>query len=59
VEDVFLGLQVALAENMPELLLFDEYFGQLETEKDAYPVTFPCTQLVCRRMANAVGRHPA
>lgn len=31
-----------LAEEMPELSLVDEDYGQLETQEDTYPVTFPC-----------------
>ncbi len=41
-ETLFLSVQKRIAENMPELSLVDEDYGQLNTEEDAYPVTFPC-----------------
>lgn len=31
-----------IAESMPFLSLVDEDYGQLETQEDTYPVTFPC-----------------
>lgn len=31
-----------IAEQLPELTLTDEDTGQLETDEDTYPVTFPC-----------------
>lgn len=41
-EDVFLSIQERIAESLPELLLVDEDYGQLITDEDTYPVTFPC-----------------
>lgn len=41
-EDLFLLIQEAVAEGMPCLTLVDEDYGQLQTEEDTYPVTFPC-----------------
>ncbi|HBG39921.1 MAG TPA: hypothetical protein DDW85_00740 [Porphyromonadaceae bacterium] len=41
-ETLFLSIQKRLAESMPELTLVDEDYGQLNTEEDTYPVTFPC-----------------
>lgn len=41
-EDIFLAIQEHIAQNMPELSLVDEDYGQLITDEDTYPVTFPC-----------------
>lgn len=41
-EDIFLAIQERIAQNMPELTLVDEDYGQLITDEDTYPVTFPC-----------------
>ena len=41
-EDIFLAIQERIALKMPELSLVDEDYGQLVTEEDTYPVTFPC-----------------
>ena len=41
-EDIFLAIQERIAQNMPELTLIDEDYGQLITDEDTYPVTFPC-----------------
>lgn len=41
-EHLFNTIQTAIAEGMPELTLVDEDYGQLQTEEDTYPVTFPC-----------------
>lgn len=41
-EQIILGIMHRIAEEMPELSLIDEDYGQLETEEDTYPVTFPC-----------------
>lgn len=41
-ETLFLNIQQQIAGNMPELSLVDEYYGQLETGENTYPVTFPC-----------------
>ena len=40
-EDLFNEIQTAIAENMPSVSLVDEDYGQLQTEEDHYPVTFP------------------
>ncbi|SFU36296.1 hypothetical protein SAMN05216364_10067 [Porphyromonadaceae bacterium KHP3R9] len=42
-ETLFLSIQKRIADNMPELSLVDEDYGQLNTEEDTYPVTFPCS----------------
>jgi hypothetical protein len=41
-EEIFGFLQRLIAGGMPELSLVDEDYGQLDTEEDTYPVTFPC-----------------
>lgn len=41
-EDIFLAIQELIALQMPELSLVDEDYGQLMTEEETYPVTFPC-----------------
>lgn len=41
-EDIFLAIQERIAQNMPELTLVDEDYGQLITDEETYPVTFPC-----------------
>ena len=41
-EDLFNLIQQAVAEGMPFLTLVDEDYGQLQTDEDTYPVTFPC-----------------
>lgn len=41
-EQLFLNIIRRIAEAMPELSLVDEDYGQLETQEDTYPVTFPC-----------------
>ena len=41
-EDLFNLIQTAVAEGMPFLTLVDEDYGQLQTDEDTYPVTFPC-----------------
>jgi len=44
-EQLFNDIQKRIADNFPQLSLIDEDYGQLEaieTEEDAYPVTFPC-----------------
>lgn len=42
-EELFIKILQLITEEMPELSLVDEDYGQLETEEDTYPVTF----LVC------------
>ncbi len=43
-EEVFIAIMEQIAQEMPELSLIDEDYGQLEmgAEEDDYPVTFPC-----------------
>ena len=41
-ETLFLSIQQKIADSVPELRLIDEDYGQLNTEEDTYPVTFPC-----------------
>lgn len=41
-EELFLQIIQRIAEAMPQLSLVDEDYGQLETQEDTYPVTFPC-----------------
>lgn len=41
-EQILLNIMQRIVENMPELSYIDEDYGQLETEEDTYPVTFPC-----------------
>lgn len=43
-EEVFIAIMEQIAQEMPELSLIDEDYGQLEmgAEEDRYPVTFPC-----------------
>lgn len=43
-EEVFIAIMEQIAQEMPELSLIDEDYGQLEmgAEEDQYPVTFPC-----------------
>lgn len=43
-EEVFISIMERIAQEMPELSLIDEDYGQLEmgADEDHYPVTFPC-----------------
>lgn len=41
-EEIFIAIQERIALQMPELSLVDEDYGQLITDEDTYPVTFPC-----------------
>lgn len=41
-EKVFISIIERIAAQMPELSTVDEDYGQLETQEDTYPVTFPC-----------------
>ena len=41
-EHLFNIIQTAIAEGMPGLTLVDEDYGQLQTNEETYPVTFPC-----------------
>jgi hypothetical protein len=41
-EQIFIKIMQKIAERMPGLSLIDEDYGQLDTEEDTYPVTFPC-----------------
>ncbi len=51
-EILFLSLQKQLADNMPEIALIDEDYGQLnlQNEEDTYPVTFPCVLIAVREV---------
>lgn len=40
-EQLFNEIQKCIACGMPELTLVDEDYGQLQTDEDTYPVTFP------------------
>lgn len=50
-EKLFNILQRVIAEGIPELRLTDEDYGQLETQEDHYPVTFPCVLLAVPEVA--------
>ena len=41
-DELLLSIMQHIAAAMPELSLVDEDYGQLETQEDTYPVTFPC-----------------
>lgn len=41
-EEIFIAIMERIAAQMPGLSLIDEDYGQLETQEDTYPVTFPC-----------------
>ena len=41
-EEIFTSILKLINDEMPELSLVDEDYGQLETAEDTYPVTFPC-----------------
>lgn len=41
-EHLFNTIQSAIAEGMSDLTLVDEDYGQLQTDEETYPVTFPC-----------------
>ena len=41
-DELLLKIMQHIAAAMPELTLVDEYYGQLETQDDTYPITFPC-----------------
>ena len=41
-EQLFYSIQQHIAANMPVLSTIDEDYGQLQTDEDTYPVTFPC-----------------
>jgi len=41
-EQIIINIMRQLAEDMPDISLIDEDYGQLETDEDTYPVTFPC-----------------
>lgn len=41
-EQIFLQILRRIADRLPQLSLVDEDYGQLETDADTYPVTFPC-----------------
>ncbi len=41
-EKLYLNIMEQVRNTLPELSLIDEDYGQLDTEEDTYPVTFPC-----------------
>nr|DAY17189.1 MAG TPA: hypothetical protein [Caudoviricetes sp.] len=41
-EEIFISILNLIANEIPQLSLVDEDYGQLETSEDTYPVTFPC-----------------
>lgn len=41
-EELFIKMLEQIRNKMPGLSLIDEDYGQLETQEDTYPVTFPC-----------------
>lgn len=41
-ETILTNMLRHIAQQMPQLSLVDEDYGQLETQEDTYPVTFPC-----------------
>lgn len=43
-EEVLINIMERIAQEMPEMSLIDEDYGQLEmgVDEDHYPVTFPC-----------------
>lgn len=41
-DNIILALMELIKQNLPELSYIDEYFGQLESDDDTNPVTFPC-----------------
>jgi hypothetical protein len=41
-DEIFVQIMERIAAQMPELSLIDEDYGQLDTDEDTYPVTFPC-----------------
>ena len=41
-EQILLNIMRRLADSMTDVSLIDEDYGQLETDEDTYPVTFPC-----------------
>lgn len=49
-EELFLLIQKNIAENVPELSVIDEDYGQLENlldqNEDMYPLTYPCALIV-------------
>lgn len=50
-ETLFLSIQKHIADNLPELSVVDEDYGQLMPEEDIYPVTFPCVLIAIRNIA--------
>lgn len=41
-DEILLALMEHIKTNLPELSYIDEDYGQLESQEDSYPVTFPC-----------------
>lgn len=48
-EQLFNDIQRHIAASMPALSLVDEDYGQLQTDEDTYPVTFPCVLIDIRQ----------
>ena len=55
-EEVFIAIMEQIAQEMPELSLIDEDYGQLEmgAEEDQYPVTFPCVLIGAQKSESMV-----
>lgn len=53
-ELLFLSIQKQLSDNLPEMALIDEDYGQLnlDSEEDTYPVVFPCLLISVREVAD-------
>lgn len=41
-EQILISILELITKKIPDLSIVDEDYGQLETEEDTYPVTFPC-----------------
>lgn len=41
-ENVFLNIMKRIDEGMPGISMIDEYYGQVETERDSYPIPGDC-----------------
>ena len=44
-EDLIIALMNRIKDHLPELSYIDEDYGQLQSNEDTYPVTFPCVLL--------------
>ena len=60
-DEIFIAIMEQIAQEMPELSLIDEDYGQLEmgAEEDQYPVTFPCHTCRMRSLYRRNNRWPA